>query len=54
MSPCLLKCPVKVSDIFFGAMRIDAFRTAEQFKADMDKWIERFRSAEPIDGNERY
>ena len=38
---------------FFGAMRIDAFRTAEQFKADMDKWIERFRSAEPIDGNER-
>jgi LDH2 family malate/lactate/ureidoglycolate dehydrogenase len=38
---------------FFGAMRIDAFRTAEQFKADMDKWIERFRSAEPIDGNEK-
>jgi len=30
---------------FFGAMRIDAFRPAEEFKANMDIWIERFRSA---------
>ena len=35
---------------FFGAMRIDAFRTAEDFKRDMDKWICRFRSAKPIPG----
>ena len=32
---------------FFGAMRIDAFRPAEQFKKDMDQWIRRFRSATP-------
>lgn len=33
---------------FFGAMRIDAFRTANDFKRDMDLWISRFRQAEPI------
>lgn len=36
---------------FLGAMRIDAFRPAEAFKTDMDKWIKRFRSAEAIDGH---
>ncbi|HYG02821.1 MAG TPA: Ldh family oxidoreductase [Chryseosolibacter sp.] len=30
---------------FFGAMRIDAFRPAEEFKSHMDNWISRFRSA---------
>jgi LDH2 family malate/lactate/ureidoglycolate dehydrogenase len=35
---------------FFGAMRIDAFRPAEEFKSHMDNWIERFRSAPPIEG----
>lgn len=34
---------------FFGAMRIDAFRPANEFKRDMDLWINRFRKAEPID-----
>ena len=29
-------------------MRIDAFRTAEDFKLHMDRWIRRFRSAEPV------
>jgi L-2-hydroxycarboxylate dehydrogenase (NAD+) len=38
---------------FFGAMRIDAFRPAEEFKSHMDHWIERFRNATPIDGHER-
>lgn len=33
---------------FFGAMRIDAFRPAEDFKKNMDQWIRRFRSAKPI------
>lgn len=33
---------------FFGAMRIDAFRPAEDFKANMDQWLKRFRNADPI------
>ena len=36
---------------FFGAMRIDAFRPAEEFKSNMDQWLERFRNANAIDGN---
>jgi LDH2 family malate/lactate/ureidoglycolate dehydrogenase len=35
---------------FFGAMRVDAFQPKENFKANMDQWISRFRSATPIDG----
>lgn len=38
---------------FFGAMRVDAFRPAEEFKANMDNWITRFRAAKPTPGNER-
>ena len=38
---------------FFGAMRIDAFRKADEFKEHMDKWIQRFRSAETIPGYEK-
>jgi L-2-hydroxycarboxylate dehydrogenase (NAD+) len=38
---------------FFGAMRIDAFRPADEFKNHMDNWINRFRSAKPVDGQER-
>ncbi|MBS1947763.1 MAG: Ldh family oxidoreductase [Bacteroidetes bacterium] len=38
---------------FFGAMRIDAFRPAEEFKKHMDQWIKRFRSAKPTEGQER-
>ncbi len=38
---------------FFGAMRIDAFRSAAEFKAHMDNWIVRFRSAKTIPGEER-
>ncbi len=34
---------------FFGAMRIDAFRTKEEFKKNMDLWIRRFKTAIPID-----
>jgi LDH2 family malate/lactate/ureidoglycolate dehydrogenase len=33
---------------FFGAMRIDAFRPAQDFKSNMDNWIQRFRNATPI------
>ena len=35
---------------FFGAMRIDAFRPAAEFKAHMDNWINRFRAAVPAPG----
>ena len=38
---------------FFGAMRIDAFRPAEDFKKNMDNWIERFRSAKPVNGQQQ-
>jgi LDH2 family malate/lactate/ureidoglycolate dehydrogenase len=38
---------------FFGALRIDAFRTAEEFKANMDQWIQRFRSARTVTGEEK-
>jgi LDH2 family malate/lactate/ureidoglycolate dehydrogenase len=33
---------------FFGAMRIDAFQEANEFKNKMDQWIERFRNTTPI------
>jgi LDH2 family malate/lactate/ureidoglycolate dehydrogenase len=32
---------------FLGAMRIDAFRPAEEFKQHMDNWIKGFRNARP-------
>ena len=35
---------------FFGAMRIDAFRTADEFKQHMDNWITRFRNAKTVAG----
>ncbi len=38
---------------FFGAMRIDAFRPADEFKMHMDNWISRFRSAKTIEGEEK-
>jgi L-2-hydroxycarboxylate dehydrogenase (NAD+) len=38
---------------FFGAMRIDAFQPAVEFKAKMDEWIETFRSAIPAEGREK-
>ncbi len=38
---------------FFGAMKIDAFRSAEAFKKDMDQWIRRIKSARPTEGQSR-
>ena len=35
---------------FFGAMRVDAFRPADEFKQHMDNWIQRFRKAKPAAG----
>jgi L-2-hydroxycarboxylate dehydrogenase (NAD+) len=38
---------------FVGAMRIDAFRPAEDFKQHMDNWIGRFRAARTVSGQDR-
>jgi L-2-hydroxycarboxylate dehydrogenase (NAD+) len=38
---------------FFGAMRIDAFQPADEFKSKMDEWIETFRSAKPARDQKR-
>jgi LDH2 family malate/lactate/ureidoglycolate dehydrogenase len=35
---------------FFGAMRIDAFQPANEFKIKMDEWIETFRNAKSAPG----
>ncbi|HEX6224134.1 MAG TPA: Ldh family oxidoreductase [Chryseolinea sp.] len=37
---------------FFGAMRIDAFRPATEFKNHMDNWISRFRKAKTVEGED--
>jgi LDH2 family malate/lactate/ureidoglycolate dehydrogenase len=38
---------------FFGAMRVDAFRPAAEFKQHMDNWIQRFRAAKPAAGYDK-
>lgn len=35
---------------FFGAMRIDAWRPADEFKSHMDNWISRFRDTKAVEG----
>ena len=57
--PSVAYLPVKEEKVgegtghFFGAMRIDAFQTVEDFKSQMDKWIETFRAAKPAEGVDR-
>jgi len=46
--PMPLNMPGKGLGHFFGAMRIDAFRPASEFKQEMDRWISRFREATPL------
>lgn len=38
---------------FFGAMRVDAFRPADEFKSHMDQWITRFKNAKPLNENQK-
>lgn len=38
---------------FFGAMRIDGFRPAADFKKDMDNWIREFKKAKVASGFDR-
>ena len=35
---------------FLGAMRIDAWRPADEFKSHMDNWISRFRDTKAVEG----
>ena len=57
--PSLAFLPVKDEKVglgtghFFGAMRVDAFQTIEDFKSQMDLWIETFRNARPAKGFDR-
>ena len=51
--PMPVHMPGKGIGHFFGAMRIDAFRPAQDFKQHMDQWIERFRSAKTAEGFEK-
>lgn len=51
--PMPTEMPGKGIGHFFGAMRIDAFRPAEDFKFHMDNWIRRFRRAKTVDGEEQ-
>ena len=37
---------------FFGALRVDAFRPADEFKTHLDNWIKRFRRAQPVAGQD--
>ncbi len=38
---------------FLGAMRIDGFRPADEFKYHLDNWIETFRNSRPVDPSQR-
>ncbi|MBL0131767.1 MAG: Ldh family oxidoreductase [Chitinophagaceae bacterium] len=38
---------------FLGAMRVDAFRPADDFKKSMDHWIQGFRKAKTVPGEEK-
>ncbi len=51
--PMPANMPGKGIGHFFGAMRIDAFRPAEDFKKEMDQWIQAFKNATPINEKER-
>ncbi len=38
---------------FFGAMRIDAFRSPVEFKDHMDNWIRTFKNSSPVDEDQK-
>lgn len=48
--PLLDKSVGKGIGHFFGAVRIDAFRPANEFLKSMDEWIETFKNAKPSNG----
>jgi len=38
---------------FVGAMRVDGFRPVDEFKANLDNWIERFKAAQTVDPSQK-
>ena len=46
-------CPEPSISHFFGAMRIDAFRPAAEFKADVDLLLKKIKSSEKVPGGDR-
>lgn len=48
----LKNLPGKGIGHFVGVMRIDAFRPAADFKHHLDNWIERFKSAQSVEGKQ--
>ncbi|MBL7711859.1 MAG: Ldh family oxidoreductase, partial [Chitinophagaceae bacterium] len=51
--PLAADMPGKGIGHFFGAMRVDAFRPAADFKQHMDQWISRFRDAATVAGEKQ-
>ena len=51
--PLLEDLPGKGLGHFVGAMEIDGFRSAEDFKKSMDTWIRSFKAAERINNNQQ-
>ncbi|MFT4093581.1 MAG: Ldh family oxidoreductase [Niabella sp.] len=51
--PMPARQPGKGIGHFLGAMRVDAFRPASEFKNDMDDWISGFRNAETLPGYDK-
>ncbi len=51
--PVLDNAPGIGTGHFFGAMRIDAFQTVDEFKKQMDLWISTFKNAKTIEGQEK-
>lgn len=51
--PMPARQPGKGIGHFLGAMRVDAFRPAGEFKLHMDDWIRGFRNATPVKGEEK-
>ena len=51
--PMPTRQPGKGIGHFLGAMRVDAFRPADEFKRDMDDWINGFRNAKTLPGYEK-
>jgi LDH2 family malate/lactate/ureidoglycolate dehydrogenase len=51
--PMPVEQPGKGIGHFLGAMRIDAFRTADEYKKNMDHWIGGFRKARTVKGQEK-
>jgi LDH2 family malate/lactate/ureidoglycolate dehydrogenase len=51
--PVLENSPGEGTGHFFGAMRIDAFRPAGEFREYMDQWITTFRNGQPSAGHDQ-